>query len=92
MAAANESGVTRHARSIGRYANAFQVGFNAFELVIEFGEQFSDSEATQVHTRIITNPIYAQALLQTLSESLQQYRASFSAAQPNATDEHGDVS
>lgn len=65
------------ARTVGRYANAFQVGFNAFELVVEFAESFSDGEAAHVHTRIVTNPIFAQALLRTLSDSLREYERSY---------------
>jgi hypothetical protein len=61
----------------GRYANYFKVGHNAFELVLEFGEKFGDTSAAQLHTRIVTNPVYAQALLSTLSDSLRQYQSQF---------------
>lgn len=61
----------------GRYANYFKVGHNAFELVLEFGEKFSDAQSAQLHTRIVTNPVYAQALLTTLNDSLRQYERSY---------------
>lgn len=78
MTSKSEEGRRRaRARMVGRYANAFQVGFNAFELVVEFGESFSRGEAAQVHTRIVTNPIFAQALLRTLSDSLREYERSY---------------
>ena len=60
----------------GRYANLFKIGHNAVEFVIDFGQFFPESEV-QVHTRIITGPIYAKALLDTLSESIKSYEQSF---------------
>ena len=58
---------------IGRYANAFRVGFNAFELIIEFGEQFTDNDDDEhLHTRIVTNPVAARALLTALQQALEQ--------------------
>ena len=65
---------------VGRYANYFKVGHNAFEVVLEFGERFSDANGAQLHTRIVTNPIYAQALLATLHDSLRQYEELFGAS------------
>ena len=62
---------------VGRYANYFKVGHNAFEVVLEFGERFTDAQGAQLHTRIVTNPIYAQALLATLLDSLRQYEELF---------------
>jgi Protein of unknown function (DUF3467) len=60
----------------GRYANLFKIGHNAVEFVIDFGQFFPESEV-QVHTRIITGPIYAKALLDTLRESIESYEQSF---------------
>lgn len=60
---------------IGRYANAFRVGFNAFEVIIEFGEQFTDDDSGQLHTRIVTNPVSARALLNSLQQALEQRAA-----------------
>jgi hypothetical protein len=66
--------------AIGRYANYFKIGYNAFEVVLEFGEKFSDADGAQMHTRIVTNPIYAQALLGTLNDALHQFDRSAVAA------------
>jgi len=65
----------------GRYANYFKVGYNAFEFVIDFGQLYpagepGDKEA-QFHTRIITAPVYARALVETLQDSIEQYAQSF---------------
>jgi hypothetical protein len=58
---------------IGRYANLFRVGFNAFELVIEFGERFSDGERARIHTRVVTNPVFARDLVESLKAALAEY-------------------
>jgi hypothetical protein len=68
---------------IGRYANAFRVGFNAFELIIEFGEQFTDNDDDEhLHTRIVTNPVAARALLTALQQALDQRGAALLNAAP----------
>lgn len=61
----------------GRYANYFQVGHNAFELIIDCGQCYADNEAPQLHTRIITSPAYGKALLKTLRDSLAEYEKSY---------------
>lgn len=61
----------------GRYANYFTVGYNAFEFLLDFGQFYSEEKEARLHTRIITNPIYAKALLQTLRESIDRYEQTF---------------
>ncbi|MBW2057770.1 MAG: DUF3467 domain-containing protein [Deltaproteobacteria bacterium] len=61
----------------GRYANYFKVGHNAFEFVLDFGQLYPESTEAQVHTRIITSPIYAKTLFETLRESIEQYEKNF---------------
>jgi len=61
----------------GRYANYFKVGHNAVEFLLDFGQLYRESEKDQPHTRIITSPIYAKALLETLRESLDRYERAF---------------
>ncbi len=61
----------------GRYANYFKVGHNAFEFLLDFGQFYAESQRAQLHTRIITNPIYAKALFETLRESIDQYEQTF---------------
>lgn len=60
-----------------RYANVFNIGHNAFEFVIEFGQQLSEVDRVAVHTSIVTLPIYAQALSRALGDSLERYEAQF---------------
>lgn len=61
----------------GRYANYFKVGYNTWEFVFDFGQFYSENEGTQFHTRIITSPSYAKALLKTLEKSIAQYERTF---------------
>jgi len=60
----------------GVYANYFEVGHTAFEIVLDFGQRYG-TVAAPCHTRIVTSPVYAQALLETLRDSLEQYVAAF---------------
>ena len=61
----------------GRYANSFQIGHNAFEFLLDFGQVSPESQQEQFHTRIITGPVYAKALLGILRESIDQYEQAF---------------
>jgi hypothetical protein len=61
----------------GRYANVFHVGHNAAEFLIDFGQYFPEDRGEQMHTRIITPPAYAKALLGLLAESVAAYECTF---------------
>ena len=63
----------------GRYANVFNVGYNAFEIVVDFGQQYVERSEVDVHTRIVTSPIYAKVLHTTLGASLADYEQDFGA-------------
>ncbi len=61
----------------GRYANYFQVGHNAFEFVLDFGQLYPEADVPALHTRIVANPAYVKAFLHLLSDALEVYRQSF---------------
>ncbi len=61
----------------GRYANCFEIGHNAFEFVIDCGQSYPDTTVANYHTRIVTNPVYAKALVNVLSGALDRYREQF---------------
>ena len=63
----------------GRYANYFKVGHKAFEFLIDFSQFYSESEEVELRTRIITTPVYAKALLETLLVAIRQYEQTFGA-------------
>jgi len=56
-----------------RYANHFLIGHNAFEFLFDFGQAYSEEGAPRVHTRIVTSPIYAKALLTMLGDSVERH-------------------
>lgn len=55
-----------------RYANYFEIGHNVAEFILDFGQAYSQSEERQMHTRIITSPVYAKAFLRLLEKAVQQ--------------------
>ncbi len=63
----------------GRYSNYFKIGHNAFEFVLDFGQFYPENGDAQLHTRIITSPTYAKSLLDTLRETIRQYKQTFGA-------------
>ena len=63
----------------GRYANYFEVGYNAFEFIFDFGQFYTAGEQPKIHTRIVTSPVYAKAFLETLGNTLGQYERGFGA-------------
>jgi hypothetical protein len=67
----------RQQRPKARYANHFEVGHNAFEFLIDFGECYADSNKVRLHTRIVTAPTYAHTLLELLLGSIDRYQQTF---------------
>jgi CTP:molybdopterin cytidylyltransferase MocA len=61
--------------AIGCYANFLVVGHNAFEFVMDFGQVYAGDSTTQAHTRIVTAPAYARAMLETLRAAVEQFEA-----------------
>jgi hypothetical protein len=61
----------------GRYANYFEIGHNAFEFLLDFGQKYSDGLQERIHTRIVTGPSYAKELLRVLEKSIEQYERAF---------------
>ena len=57
---------------IGRYANYFEIGFNAYEFVLDFGQLYEGSGVAR-HTRIVTCAAYAKALSRLLSETVERF-------------------
>lgn len=72
-------------RAEALYANSFRVGFNAFEVVIDFGQLTEEGRAL-LQSRIITNPRFAAELLRTLEESLRHHASAFGPIQEERED------
>jgi hypothetical protein len=54
---------------------------SAFEFFIDFGRFYPENEGAQLHTRIITTPSYAKALLETLQKSINRFEQTFGTIQ-----------
>ena len=61
----------------GRYVNCLQVGHNAFEFLLDFGQTYSDRDSDMYHTRLVSTPIFAVQVARLLQESIQQYERTF---------------
>ena len=59
---------SKHSRDEARYANFFQIGYNAYEFLIEFGQE------ENIHTRIYVSPQHAQLLSRLLVDTLRQHK------------------
>ena len=60
------------------YANHFEVGFNAFEFLLDFAQEYYSAEGMPLaHTRIVTAPAYAKVFLGLLDRSIIEYEAAF---------------
>jgi hypothetical protein len=57
----------------GKYANYFEVGHNEFEFYVDFGQYDPQSEKVQMHTRIVTGPVYAKMMGDTLASSVKTF-------------------
>lgn len=68
------------------YANHFEVGFNAFEFLLDFAQNYGDADgAVAAHTRIVTAPAYAKLFRALLDRSLADYEATFGPIGPIET-------
>jgi hypothetical protein len=64
-----------------RYANFFEVGHNAYEFLIEFGQYRPKSENVQPQARIVTGPVFAKLLLSILTKAVAQFEEEHGAIQ-----------
>jgi len=60
-----------------RYVNYFNVGYNAFEVVVEFGQSYEGQAEPLFLARMVTTPVYAKRLLLLLDDSLNRYEQQF---------------
>lgn len=68
---------TTQDRLASNYSNHLQVGFNAFEFLLQFG-QFREKDTDVVNvTAIVTSPAFAKAFARTLNESIANYEQRF---------------
>ena len=58
----------RKPKEDARYANFFQIGYNAFEFLLEFGQREG-----RIHTSIYLSPQHARMLSDLLLGALKEY-------------------
>ena len=64
---------------IGNYANYLNVGCNAFEFVLDFGQFYPEEGHAGACVRIVTSPVYCKRFLRTLEQALREYEAEYGA-------------
>jgi hypothetical protein len=80
-------------KSEAKYANLFHVGYNAFEVVVEFGQQYAGEPGeeevlpSQMHTRVVTAPVYAREFQELLRSALEDYERKFTPIAQRGRDE-----
>lgn len=60
---------------LAAYANYFEIGHNAFEFLIDFGQFQPDENAVKMHSRMATGPVHAKLLAQMLSNAVALFEA-----------------
>ena len=62
---------------IGNYANYLNIGCNAFEFVLDFGQFYPEEGDAGRCVRIITSPAYCKRFLRTLEEAIRKHEADY---------------
>jgi len=62
------------------YANYFEVGHNAFEFLLDFGQFQPDSASVNMHSRMVAGPVHAKLLMKLLTEAVTRFET-----------EHGEI-
>jgi hypothetical protein len=60
---------------LARYSNYFEVGHNAYEFLIDFGQYQPEAAEVVLHTRIAVGPTHAKLLATTLSGAVALHEA-----------------
>ena len=60
---------------LARYSNYFDVGHNAYEFLVDFGQYQPDSSTVLLHTRIAVGPVLAKLLHRMLRHAISEYEA-----------------
>lgn len=58
---------------LARYTNYFEVGHNAYEFLVDFGQFQPEIGAVTLHTRIAVGPTHAKMLSQMLGNAVRKY-------------------
>lgn len=72
---AKPSSTSRPRAPLARYANYFELGHNAFEFMIDFGQYRHEARDVALHTRIAFGPTHAKLLAGMLARALAEHEA-----------------
>jgi hypothetical protein len=67
------SNPSRGRAPLARYVNYFEVGQNAYEFLVDFGQYQPESEGIVLHTRIALGPTHAKLLASLMSQALERH-------------------
>lgn len=73
----DDEGADRSQLRPGRYASYFEVGSDYVTFYVDCGQVGHKDQPNRLYNRIITSPIGAQRLLNTLARALREYKARF---------------
>ena len=59
------------------YANYCEIGHNAFEFLIDFGQFRPEKAAVQLHSRIVSGPVQAKLFGRLLMNAIERYEADY---------------
>ena len=62
-----------------QYANHVDVGYSAFEFLLDFAQAYPGRPAARVAARIVMSPAYAKCFLEVLGRSVGEYEERFGA-------------
>jgi len=60
-----------------RFANYFEIGFNAHEFVLVFGQAYEPQAEGMMHTWIVTSPVYLKMLQRRMASCVRQYEEQY---------------
>jgi Protein of unknown function (DUF3467) len=60
---------------LATYANYSEVGHNAFEFLIDYGQVRPDGGGIDIHTRIVASPVPAKVFARLLADAIARFEA-----------------
>ena len=66
---------------LARYANYFEVGHNAYEFLLDYGQYQPETSSVVLHTRVALGPTHAKMLATMLNGAVERYEREHGAIQ-----------
>lgn len=82
-----EDCAARPAAPLAVYANYCEVGHNAFEFLLDFGQFRPETTTVHVHSRIVSGPVQAKLFARLLSDAVTSFEATHGAIPELADDD-----